>query len=409
MSSHTIGQAPVSQAPTIYRVLFAISLVHLLNDSLQAVIPAVLPILEKNLALSYTQLGFILFVGNVTASLLQPVIGYYSDRTPRPYLLPIGMLFSGVGMLALAFAQHYYIVLLAVAMVGIGSAVFHPESSKVAYLASGPRRGLGQSIFQVGGNTGQALAPLMTAAVFVPLGQDGAAWFSIPAAIALTALIYIALWSTRQQRTSNAARGKIDYVYKNKRWIALGLLVLIVSVRSWIYAGYQSFYQLYLINVHGIAIESAQIYVFLFLLAGAIGTFFGGPIADRFGKRNLLILSLLGSFPLALLIPHVTGMLAYPLMFLDGLILLCSFSVTVVYAQELLPGRIGTVSGMITGLAFGMGGIGAAALGRIADLYGLSFVMMLCSFMPLIGLLGFLLPKDQTLAAWEREAQSHSA
>jgi FSR family fosmidomycin resistance protein-like MFS transporter len=408
MSSHTISQTPVSQAPTIYRVLLAISLVHLLNDSLQAVIPAVLPILEKNLTLSYTQLGFILFVGNVTASLLQPVIGYYSDRAPRPYLLPIGMFFSGLGMLGLAFAQHYYVVLLSVALVGIGSAVFHPESSKVAYLASGPRRGLGQSIFQVGGNAGQALAPLMTVAIFVPLGQNGAAWFSIPAAIALTVLIYIALWSSRQQRTKKAAGGNIDYGYKSKRLVALGLLVLIVSVRSWIYSGYQSFYQLYLIKVHGLAIESAQIYIFLFLLAGAIGTFFGGPIADRFGKRNLLIISLLGSLPLALMIPHVTGFWAYPLMFLDGLILLCSFSVTVVYAQELLPGRIGTVSGMITGLAFGMGGIGAAALGRLADLYGLSFVVTLCSFMPLVGLLGFFLPKDQTLAAWEQKAYTRS-
>jgi FSR family fosmidomycin resistance protein-like MFS transporter len=396
--------APSSTAPTVYRVLLAISLVHLMNDSLQAVIPAVLPILKENLSLSYFHVGIILLVMNLTASVLQPVIGYISDRTPRPFVLPVAMLVSGAGMLGIAFSHHYFLVLLSVACVGIGSAVFHPEASRVAYMASGPRRGLGQSIFQVGGNAGQALAPLMTTLIFVPFGQTGAAWFTIPAAIALTVLVYVAFWYLGQQRVNKAISNAVSYTHRNKRLIALGLLVLIVSFRSWMHAGYQSFYQFYLIHVQGLSFSHAQITVFLFLLAGAIGTFFGGPIADRFGKRNLLIVSTLGSLPLTLLTTQVTGIWIYPLLFVTGLILLSSFSVTVVYAQELLPGRIGTVSGLIIGLAFGMGGIGSSVLGFLADVKGISFVITLCSLMPLIGVLGLLLPKDQTLRAWGRES-----
>ncbi|NGQ95372.1 MFS transporter [Brevibacillus sp. SYP-B805] len=396
-----------SSNATVYRILFSISIVHLLNDSLQSVIPALLPILKNNLSLSYFHLGVILLVMNVTASVLQPFIGYFTDKAPRPLILPLAMLISGTGMVGIAMAEHYYTVLLAVALVGIGSAIFHPEASRVAHMASGPRRGLGQSIFQVGGNTGHSLAPVMTALIFAPLGQGGAYWFVIPAGIGLCVLMYVAYWYAGQQRAGKAKSGASGYSHRSRRLIALGLLVVIVSVRSWIYAAYQSFYPLFLIDVMGESLSHAQVYTFLFLLAGAIGTFFGGPIADRFGKRNLLIISLLGAFPFALLIPHVTGSLAYLLLFLDGLILLCSFSVTVVYAQELLPGRIGTVSGLMIGLAFGMGGIGASVLGRLADWQGLSFIMLLCALMHMVGLLGFLLPKDRTLADWEKETIVH--
>lgn len=389
-------------APTVYRMLFAISVVHLLNDSLQAVIPALLPILEKNLALSFTQIGIILLVMNLTASVLQPVVGYFSDRKSRPFLPPIALLVSGLGMLGLAFAGHYYFVLLAVACVGIGSAVFHPEASRFAHLASGPRRGLGQSIFQVGGNAGQALAPLMTILIFANLGQAGAIWFLLPAVAASAVLVYVALWYSGQQKTKKAWTAPAAYNHRDKRMIALGLLVLIVSVRSWMNAGYQSFYQFYLMYIKHMEYSHAQLCLFGFLLAGAIGTFLGGPIADRFGKRNLLIVSTLGSLPLTLLTPYVSGIWTYPLLFLSGLIMLSSFSVTVVYAQELLPGRIGTVSGLIIGLAFGMGGMGALVLGYLADLHSLTFVITLCSFMPLIGVLGYLLPKDETIREWAR-------
>ncbi|GAB1529682.1 MULTISPECIES: MFS transporter [Brevibacillus] len=400
-SSTPIHSTPAgTAAPTVYRMLFAISIAHLLNDSLQAVIPALLPIVEKNLALTFTQVGMILLVMNLTSSVLQPFVGYYSDRKSIPILPPLALIVSGLGMLALAFSGNYYFVLAAVACVGIGSAIFHPEASRFAHLASGPRRGLGQSIFQVGGNAGQALAPLMTILVFANLGQTGAAWFLLPALLASGILLYVALWYRGQQRLKKATAAPVTYTNLNKRLIALGLLIVIVSVRSWMNAGYQSFYQFYLMYVKDMDYANAQLVIFGFLFAGAIGTFFGGPLSDRFGKRNLLIISTLGSLPLTLLTPYVSGFWAFPLLVISGFIMLSSFSVTVVYAQELLPGKIGTVSGLIIGLAFGMGGMGALVFGYLADLYSLSFVILLCSFLPLIGFMGFLLPKDKTLREW---------
>lgn len=389
-------------APTVYRMLFAISIVHLLNDSLQAVIPALLPIVEKNLLLSFTQVGLILLVMNLTASVLQPVVGYFSDRKSHPFLPPLALLISGLGMLALAFARDYVLVLIAVACVGIGSAVFHPEASRFAHQASGVHRGLGQAIFQVGGNAGQALAPLMTILIFANLGQTGAKWFLLPAVLASGVLLYVALWYRTQERKKKAVSGPVTYNHRRKRFMALGLLVLIVSVRSWMNVGFQSFYQFYLLYIKGVEYSNAQVVVFGFLLAGAIGTFLGGPLSDRFGKRNLLILSTLGAVPLTILTPYVSGIWTYPVLFLSGLILLSSFSVTVVYAQELLPGRIGTVSGLITGLAFGMGGMGSLVYGYLADTFSLTFVITLCSLLPLIGFLGFFLPKDETVREWAR-------
>ncbi|MBW5469666.1 MFS transporter [Brevibacillus formosus] len=400
-SSTPIHSTPAgTAAPTVYRMLFAISIAHLLNDSLQAVIPALLPIVEKNLALTFTQVGMILLVMNLTSSVLQPFVGYFSDRKSIPLLPPLALIVSGLGMLALAFSGNYYFVLVAVACVGIGSAIFHPEASRFAHLASGPRRGLGQSIFQVGGNAGQALAPLMTILVFANLGQTGAAWFLLPGLLASGILLYVALWYRGQQRLKKTTAAAVTYTNRNKRLIALGLLIVIVSVRSWMNAGYQSFYQFYLMYVKDMDYANAQLVIFGFLFAGAIGTFFGGPLSDRFGKRNLLIISTLGSLPLTLLTPYVSGYWAFPLLVISGFIMLSSFSVTVVYAQELLPGKIGTVSGLIIGLAFGMGGMGALVFGYLADLYSLSFVILLCSFLPLIGFMGFLLPKDKTLREW---------
>ncbi|MFF2529223.1 MFS transporter [Brevibacillus sp. NPDC058079] len=400
-SSTPIHSTPAgTAAPTVYRMLFAISIAHLLNDSLQAVIPALLPIVEKNLALTFTQVGMILLVMNLTSSVLQPFVGYFADRKSIPLLPPLALIVSGLGMLALAFSGSYYFVLVAVACVGIGSAIFHPEASRFAHLASGPRRGLGQSIFQVGGNAGQALAPLMTILVFANLGQTGAAWFLLPALVASGILLYVALWYRGQQRLKKATASPVTYTNRNKRLIALGLLIVIVSVRSWMNAGYQSFYQFYLMYVKDMDYANAQLVIFGFLFAGAIGTFFGGPLSDRFGKRNLLIISTLGSLPLTLLTPYVSGFWAFPLLVISGFIMLSSFSVTVVYAQELLPGKIGTVSGLIIGLAFGMGGMGALVFGYLADLYSLNFVILLCSFLPLIGFMGFFLPKDKTLREW---------
>ena len=405
MSASPANASPVAgTTPTVYRVLFAISLVHLLNDALQAVIPAMLPILKSNLALTYTQTGIILLLMNLTASVLQPVVGFFTDRKSHPLLTPVALLVSGAGMVGLALADQFYLVLLAVVGVGFGSAVFHPEASRFAHAASGPRRGLGQSIFQVGGNAGQALAPLMTVLVFANLGQPGAIWFLVPAAAASTVLFYVARWFRGHQRKKKAAASALTYTNGKKRKIALLLLILLVSIRSWAHTGYQSYYQFYLFDFKHMDFTQAQFVIFGYLLAGAIGTFAGGPLSDRFGKRNILIFSLLGSLPFTILTPYVSGIWTYPLLFLSGLIMLSSFSVSVVYAQELMPGRIGMVSGLITGLAFGMGGMGALVLGKLADLYSLGFVIGLCSLMPLIGLFGLLLPKDQTVRQWVRSS-----
>lgn len=387
-----------SAAPTVFRILFAISLVHLLNDAMQAVVPALYPILERSMALNYTQVGLISFFFNMTSSVMQPAIGFATDKRPSPLLLPLGMLASMAGMVGLATAPSFGWVLFAAMFVGLGSAVFHPEGSRVAHMAAGARRGFAQSIYQVGGNTGQSLAPVMTALVFVPLGQSGAAWFTLLAAVAILVLVGVSKWY-RQQLASGAVakKGKkvpSEIATSNVK-LAVGLLVLIVFARSWYSAAIANFYQFYLMEKFHLEIANVQKFVFLFMLAGAVGTFFGGPLADRFGKWRVILYSLVGAAPFALLLPHVPLGWAYPVLLCMGAILSSSFSVTVVYAQELIPGAVGLVSGLITGLAFGMGAIGAVALGKFADLYGLSTLMSVCSVLPLLGLLTLALPKDE--------------
>lgn len=395
--------------PTVYNILFTISLVHLLNDSIQSVIPAIFPILEESMALTFLQLGFISFALNMTSSVMQPLVGLYTDMKPSPIFLPLGMAFTFIGMLCLAFASSYTVVLISVIFVGIGSAVFHPEGSRVAYLAAGPRRGLAQSIFQVGGNSGQALAPVMTALVFVPLGQFGAIWFTVVAAVAIAVQLRVASWyrtvlQSVATRPKSAATKRAVPEHRSKQ-IRMAMLVLLIFVfaRTWYHSGMTIFYPFYIIERYGITIAQAQIYMFLFLAAGALGTFMGGPLADRFGKRNVLLFSMLVSAPLALLLPYVGPYVAYVLCFVIGFIILSSFSVTVVYAQELIPGRIGMVSGLTIGLAFGLGAIGATALGKVADIMGLNFIILFCGFLPLMGILAFFLPKDETIKKWHSE------
>lgn len=401
----------VNPNPTVYRILFIISFVHLLNDSVQSVIPAIFPILKESMNLSFFQLGLITFSLNMTASIMQPLVGLYTDKRPSPYLLPLGMTSTLLGMLGLALAPNFISLLLSVVLVGLGSAVFHPEGSRVVYMAAGNRRGLAQSIFQVGGNGGQSLAPIMTALIFVPLGQFGAIWFTLVAAVAIVVLFYVASWSTMKlseisehARTRNSIKiREIDPAQKKSVSLAMILLIFLVFARSWYHAGITNYYPFYLIQEYGLTIEKAQIFIFLFLASGAIGTFLGGPLSDRFGKRNVLMFSMLGATPLALVMPHVPLEWAYPLFILNGFIILSSFSVTVVYAQELMPGRVGMVSGLIIGLAFGMGALGSVAIGGLADLIGIKDVIVLCGFLPLIGLLSFFLPSDQKLRQWAGE------
>ncbi|WP_028402653.1 MFS transporter [Ectobacillus panaciterrae] len=386
-------------ASTMYRILFAISLGHLLNDSMQAVVPAVFPILEKSMNLSYMQVGWIAFALNMTSSIMQPVFGFYTDKKPAPYLLPLGMLSSMLGMIGLAFAPNFYFILLSVLFIGLGSAVFHPEGARVAYMAAGAKRGLAQSIYQVGGNTGNALAPIFTVLVFVPFGQKGAVSFTGLAAIGIVLLLYVSTWyrkelaagATRVKKKAAQGVEKISAEIK----FAIILLIFLVFARSWYSAGIGNFYQFYLIEHYGLTIKQAQYYVFAFMIAGVIGTFFGGPIADRFGKKNVILFSMIGSAPLALLLPYVSLAWVVPLFIAIGFIMSSSFSVTVVYAQELLPGKVGMVSGLIVGLAFGMGALGAVALGKLADMYSLGFIMTVCSFLPLLGVLSWLLPNDR--------------
>ncbi|MFC6229073.1 MFS transporter [Paenibacillus allorhizosphaerae] len=387
---------------TAYSIIFSISLVHLLNDSIQSVVPAIFPILRESLSLTFAQIGWIAFTLNVTASLLQPLIGYYTDTRPKPYLLPVGVGFSLIGMVVLAFADSFMQVILSVILIGISSSVFHPESSRVAYLAAGPRRGLAQSIFQTGGNVGQALAPIFTALIFVPLGQFGIIWFTLAAAAAIVVQWFVAKWYLRDlaSRPARKKTAKAGHELPGKT-IAYSLFILIMLLFSkFVYvASMTGFYAFYLIDHYRITVEQAQWILFALLVAGAVGTFFGGPLADRFGRRNMIWFSILGTAPFSLLLPYVSVFWAVVLCVFIGFILLSGFSVIVVYAQELLPGKIGTVSGLFFGLAFGLGGIGSVVLGTLADVTSISFVIRLCAYLPLIGLLAALLPKDEKLAA----------
>ncbi|WP_174733719.1 MFS transporter [Mesobacillus harenae] len=391
---------------TAYKILFIIGLCHLLNDSIQAVVPAMFPILAKSMGLTFTQLGLIAFSLNMVSSVMQPLVGMAADKKPMPYALPIGLTFTLFGVLGLAFAPSFSLIIISVLLIGLGSAVFHPEGSRVAYMAAGPRRGLAQSIYQVGGNSGQALAPLITAAILVPLGQRGAALFTIVAAAAVGLLTYIAKWYASQlqierehaKAAKNTPSKKIGVTSSVKA--ALAIILLIIFARSWYGSGITNFYAFYAIDQYGLSIKHSQFFLFAFLVAGAAGTFFGGPLADRFGKRNIIFLSLAGAAPLSALIPFVPMSAAFILLALSGFILSSSFSVTVVYAQELVPGRIGTMAGLTVGLAFGMGALGSVGLGFLADLIGLSLTIKLTGLLPLLGLFALFLPSDEKLSEW---------
>ncbi|MFL8938513.1 MFS transporter [Rossellomorea oryzaecorticis] len=390
------------QNATIYGILFAISSGHFINDTLQSVVPAMFPIIEKSLQLSYTQIGWIAFSLNMTSSLLQPVFGYYADKKSRPYLLPLGMFSSLIGLVGFALSGHFLWIILSVLFIGFGSAIFHPEGSRVAYMAAGQRRGLAQSIYQVGGNTGQSLAPIITAFIFVPFGQKGALWFSIAAIFGILVLLRVSKWYSErvketesiQIRSKKVTPSKPSPLHNKIKW-AMVLVVFLVFARSWYGAGLSNYYQFYLIEDYGLSIKKAQAYIFAFMFAGVLGTFLGGPLADRFGKRNIIFFSMLGAAPLTLALPYLPLEVVFPVIFCIGFIISSSFSVIVVYAQELLPKKIGMVSGLTVGFAFGMGAVGAVLFGGLADLYSIRFVMILCSFLPLLGMLTFLLPTDE--------------
>ncbi len=398
--------ATPAAATLVVPVLAGISVSHLLNDTMQSVIPALFPILEQTMHLSYSQLGLIAFANNITASLLQPLIGWYTDRKPLPFLLPLGMFCTLLGMGVLAFAPNLPFVIVAVMLVGLGSAVFHPEGSRLVISSAGSRPGLAQSIFQVGGNSGQALAPLLTLLFFARQGQAGAVWFVGMAALAILILYWLARWH-RGHLERQALLGTADVVRTSSAprravWLALAVILLITFARSWYVAGITNFYALFQIKTFGASLSVAQTHVFVFLVAGALGTLVGGGLADRFGKKKMLIFSSAACAPFSWLLTFSPEPWTYVLLAVTGFSILTGFSVALIYTLELLPGKTGTVSGLLFGLAFGLGAMGSMVLGWLGDRIGLPDMLMLCSLIPLIGLLAFALPPDNKLRAWSR-------
>jgi FSR family fosmidomycin resistance protein-like MFS transporter len=392
---------------TALMVLGAISFSHLLNDMMQSLIPSIYPILKQEYALSFSQIGFITLTFQITASLLQPVVGYVTDKKPQPYALPVGMGCTLVGLLLLAYASSYPILLLAAGMVGMGSSVFHPESSRVARLASGGRHGLAQSLFQVGGNVGSASGPLMAAFVILPRGQGSLAWFSLTALLAMLVLFGVGNWY-QSHRRARKAKAKSDYIRPelSKRQIGIALFVLLALIFSKFFytASMSSYYTFYLIHQFGTSVQTAQILLFVYLGAFAAGTLAGGPIGDRIGRKKVIWFSILGPLPFTLLLPHVSLFWTVVLTVIIGLVLSSAFSAILVYAQELMPGRVGMVAGLFFGLAFGMGGVGAAVLGDLADRTSITYVYQLCAFLPAIGLLTMFLPNLETQHQRKRKA-----
>ena len=381
---------------TAFRILAAISFCHLLNDTLQSVIPAVYPILKSSYHLNFGQIGIIALTSQLTASLLQPLVGLYTDARPTPYSLPVGMGFTLVGLLVLSSAPGYSMVLAAVALVGIGSSVFHPESSRVARMASGGQHGLAQSLFQVGGNAGSAMGPLLAAFIVLPAGQRSIAWFSVLALVAVVVLTRVGAWY-KQNRT--AAKGSSvksgnsgSPLSRRKVSTAIAVLVALVFSKYFYLASLISYYTFYLISKFHVSVRTAQIHLFIFLGAVAAGTIIGGPVGDRIGRKYVIWCSILGVLPFTLMLPYASLFWTSLLTVIIGLILASAFSAILVYAQELVPGRVGTISGLFFGLAFGMGGVGAAVLGKLADVTSIDFVYRICSFLPAIGILTALLP-----------------
>jgi FSR family fosmidomycin resistance protein-like MFS transporter len=386
-----------STETTTFAILVSLSVCHLLNDLNQSLVPAIYPILKDSYHLDFGQIGLITLAFQLTASMLQPVVGIVTDRRPQPFSLPVAMGCSLVGLLLLAVADTYAAILFAAALVGIGSSVFHPEASRVARMASGGRHGFAQSLFQVGGSTGSAIGPLLAAFIVVPRGQGSIAWFSAVALLAIVLLANVSLWysrhpSIRTPRGSSARSAACAVLSRRRVMFAIAILVALLFSKNVYTSSLGSYYTFYLIHKFGLSVQSAQIHLFVFLGAVAAGTFAGGPIGDRFGRKPVIWFSILGAFPFALMLPYAnlfwTGILSVAI----GLILASAFSAILVYAQDLLPGRVGMVAGMFFGFSFGLGGLGAAALGQIADWTSIETVYRVCSFLPLIGLLTAFLP-----------------
>jgi MFS transporter, FSR family, fosmidomycin resistance protein len=383
---------PVMQ--TRFNLLGALSFSHFLNDMMQSLIVSIYPLLKGEFHLSFVQIGTITLTYQACASLLQPLIGVYTDKHPKPYSLSVGMCFTLIGIVTLAFAPNYGSVLAAAALIGAGSAIFHPESSRIARLASGGRHGLAQSIFQVGGNAGSAMGPLLAAWIILPQGQSSLAWFAIAALIAIAVLARVGAWYKRRhidRPKAQHAAGPSPVSAARVR-SSIVVLVLLIFSKYFYVASITSYFSFYLIERFHVSVRSAQLHLFVFLLAMALGTLFGGPLGDRIGRKRVIWVSILGIAPFTMMLPYVDLMWVGILTFIIGLILSSAFSAIVVFAQELMPGNVGAVSGLFFGFAFGIGGIGAAVLGGLADSHGIEFVYRICAYLPLLGLVAAFLP-----------------
>ena len=394
--SSTAAQPQKAAGKAVFAILGAISFCHFLNDMLQSLIPAIYPLLKSAFHLDFGQIGLVTLTSQLTASLLQPVVGLYTDRRPQPYSLAAGMAFTLTGLVLLSMAPSFAMILMAVALVGMGSAVFHPESSRVARMASGGQHGMAQSLFQVGGNAGSAMGPLLAAFIVLPNGQRSIAWFSVVAILAIAVLARVGAWykSHNLAKSKSQAGDSQRHASLSTRKVAAALAILgaLIFSKYFYLASLVAFYTFYLMGKFHVSVQSAQLHLFVFLGAVAAGTIIGGPIGDRVGRKYVIWCSILGVLPFTLALPYAnlfwTGILSAVI----GLILASAFSAILVYAQELVPGRVGAISGLFFGFAFGMGGVGAAFLGALADRTSLGFVYRVCSFLPLIGILAAFLP-----------------
>ena len=381
---------------TVYSILFTISLAHFINDMLQSVIPSIYPLIKQRFSLNFTQIGLITFTYQITASILQPFVGLYTDKKPKPYSLAIGMGFTLSGLLLASFAGNFYIMLMAVSLIGIGSSIFHPESSRVAHLASGGKKGLAQSIFQLGGNAGSAIGPLLAALIVIPYGQSNVIWFCLIAFAGIMVLLRIAKWYAERlsfnAKNKNAKETVQLNISKRRVIFSLGILLVLIFSKYFYLASITSYYTFFLINKFHLSIQQSQIYLFMFLGSVAAGTLFGGPLGDRFGRKYIIWISILGVAPFTMLLPYVSLFWTGVLSVFIGLILSSAFSAILVYATELVPGKVGLIAGLFFGLAFGMGGLGSAVLGKVADMTSINYVFKICAYLPLIGIFTGLLP-----------------
>lgn len=390
--------SPTRANTAVYAILFAAAGCHLINDTLQAVMLSVYPMLKQNYALSFSQVGLLTMVYQVTASILQPLIGHFTDKKPLPYILPFGPAFTALGLILLATAHSYPALLIAAACIGIGSSIFHPDASRVSRLASGGQYGMAQSLFQVGGNIGTSIGPLLAAGIVLQRGQTSLAWFAGLAAISIIILSGVGRWYSTHLTQKKSGETILQFGL-DQRTVKISLAILVALMFSkFVYmACMHSFYTFYLIDKFGVSTQAAQLYLFVLLGAVAVGTFAGGPIGDRIGRKSVIWFSILGTLPFSLALPHLNLFWTVACTIPIGLILSSAFSAMVVYAQELMPGRVGMISGLFFGLAFGSGGLGAAVLGVIADHTTLQFIFELCSILPAIGLLAFYLPSTEQL------------